>query len=306
MTRSKRGTGRLQTEVDMSTKARKSWGRRMRGAAALAPSVWLAAGLWSGAAGAGSLLDPTPQDAMRPLSTDRPDVTESPYTVDAGHVQVEADVVSFSRKRYDAETHLDELRLAQFNVKVGLHDRVDLQFVIAPYVKQTFSDGSPVTAESVGSDDLTIRLKVNLLGNDGGPFAITLLPFVAPPTASSIVPAREPAWGIAVPAAFSFPNGVGLGSMVQFTAAEEDRLYLLTASVSRAMAFGFAGFVEFAAERVMFGEDVFGRENHWNTTLDAGLTLGVTPDLQLDGAVLIGLTDEATDWTVYTGLTVRR
>ena len=34
--------------------------------------------------------------------------------------------------------------------------------------------------------------------------------------------------------------------------------------------------------------------------------LGVTPDLQLDGAVLIGLTDEATDWTVYTGITVRR
>ncbi|WP_375396658.1 hypothetical protein [uncultured Sphingomonas sp.] len=31
-----------------------------------------------------TLFDPTPRAAMRPFSTDRPDTTESPYTVDAG------------------------------------------------------------------------------------------------------------------------------------------------------------------------------------------------------------------------------
>ena len=38
------------------------------------------------------LLDPVPRQAMRPLSTDRPDQTESPYSVDAGHVQFEFEV----------------------------------------------------------------------------------------------------------------------------------------------------------------------------------------------------------------------
>jgi hypothetical protein len=33
--------------------------------------------------------------SLREMSTDRPDKTESPYTVDAGHFQFEADLVSF-------------------------------------------------------------------------------------------------------------------------------------------------------------------------------------------------------------------
>lgn len=42
-----------------------------------------------------SLFNPTPRLLMRPMSTDRPDKTESLYTVDAGHFQFEADLVSF-------------------------------------------------------------------------------------------------------------------------------------------------------------------------------------------------------------------
>jgi hypothetical protein len=34
-----------------------------------------------------SLFNPTPRELMREMSTDRPDTTESPYTVDAGHFQ---------------------------------------------------------------------------------------------------------------------------------------------------------------------------------------------------------------------------
>ena len=36
---------------------------------------------------------------MREMSTDRPDKTESPYTVDAGHFQVEMDVLTYSYDR---------------------------------------------------------------------------------------------------------------------------------------------------------------------------------------------------------------
>ncbi|MEY4692414.1 MAG: hypothetical protein RIT19_2739, partial [Verrucomicrobiota bacterium] len=38
------------------------------------------------------LLDPVPRQRLRPLATDRPDQTESAYSVDAGHVQFEVDV----------------------------------------------------------------------------------------------------------------------------------------------------------------------------------------------------------------------
>ncbi|SEH88045.1 transporter [Epilithonimonas hominis] len=40
-----------------------------------------------------SLFKPVPKEQMRDMETDRPDVTESPYTIDAGHFQYETDMV---------------------------------------------------------------------------------------------------------------------------------------------------------------------------------------------------------------------
>gem|GEM_PF-5119181 len=47
------------------------------------------------------LFHPTPTEWMREFSTDRPDQTESPHTVDAGHFQIEVDAVTaeFDRDR---------------------------------------------------------------------------------------------------------------------------------------------------------------------------------------------------------------
>jgi hypothetical protein len=42
-----------------------------------------------------SLFNPTPRSAMRAMSTDRPDTTESARTVDAGHVQVEMSFIDW-------------------------------------------------------------------------------------------------------------------------------------------------------------------------------------------------------------------
>ncbi|MEO8821382.1 MAG: hypothetical protein ABI267_05890 [Ginsengibacter sp.] len=38
-----------------------------------------------------TIFNPTPKKLMRDFETDRPDVTESAYTVDAGHFQLETD-----------------------------------------------------------------------------------------------------------------------------------------------------------------------------------------------------------------------
>jgi len=37
-----------------------------------------------------TLFNPTPRELVREMNTDRPDKTESPYTPDAGHFQIEA------------------------------------------------------------------------------------------------------------------------------------------------------------------------------------------------------------------------
>src|ERR1700690_1895783 len=43
-----------------------------------------------------NLFNPTPVKYMRELSPDRPDETESPYTVDAGHFQLEMDFANYT------------------------------------------------------------------------------------------------------------------------------------------------------------------------------------------------------------------
>ena len=69
-----------------------------------------------------SLLDPVPRQAMRPLSTDRPDQTESPYSVDAGHVQFEFEVAkaTFGTVSADGDRSGRELVAGGVNAKVGL------------------------------------------------------------------------------------------------------------------------------------------------------------------------------------------
>src|SRR5438093_6841318 len=64
------------------------------------------------------LFNPTPRAFLRELSTDRPDKTESPYTVDAGHFQIEMDLVSYSRDRdthAGADTRVDSWAVAPIN-----------------------------------------------------------------------------------------------------------------------------------------------------------------------------------------------
>src|SRR5215218_10376638 len=75
-----------------------------------------------------TLFNPTPRASMRELSTDRPDTTESPYTVDAGHFQFELSLVDFTRDD-DGGVKSETLTALPANLKVGLLNNVDLQFV---------------------------------------------------------------------------------------------------------------------------------------------------------------------------------
>src|SRR5438034_3037584 len=82
-----------------------------------------------------TLFNPTPQDLMRPMNTDRPDVTESPYTVDAGHVQLELSLLEYTYDD-DGTSQFSQFSVTPANFKVGLLNNTDLQFVFEPYLHQ--------------------------------------------------------------------------------------------------------------------------------------------------------------------------
>ncbi|MDP2342482.1 MAG: hypothetical protein Q8O67_16115 [Deltaproteobacteria bacterium] len=219
-----------------------------------------------------SLIDPTPPAQMRPLQTDRPDLTEGPYTVDAGHLQVEVDAVVVGLSA-------DESALTAMgtNVRVGLTPSIDAHLIMPGLTlawSDPFGDAKPVP---LAANEALLRLKWNLVGGDGGDIAVALLPFVV------LSAADGPSGGLIVPFNFNLPWDIGLGSQIEADILREgeaiDVRAAVSASASHAIVDDLGGYLELFAEgrsRSLASETELG------LTASAGLTWLVFPDLQVD------------------------
>lgn len=248
-----------------------------------------------------SVFNRTPRAEAREMSTDRPDRTESPFTVPAGWVQAEIDLVSYTRD-VAGGMRTGTLAVSPVNLKLGLLHGIDVQFVAEPYVRDRVRDlGTQAVASTSGTGAFTGRLKVNLWGNDGGRTALALMPFVS----------LDPSWrgrgrdvngGLIVPLAVDLGGDWGLGLMAELdllrTATGTRAVaFVQTATVGRPLAGALSGYAELFSQ--------VQRGAPWVATADAGLTYGLTGDIQLDGGVNVGVTDAAEDLNPFLGLTVR-
>jgi hypothetical protein len=149
------------------------------------------------------------------MSTDRPDKTESAYTVDAGHFQLEMDVLSYSYDRDNGlpgDTRVESVAIAPMNLKVGLCNRADLQMVIEPYASvRTHVRATGQVETQRGFGDITLRLKASMWGNDGGRTALALMPFVKLPTNQDDLGNNSVEGGLIAPVCDGFGSGLGDG-----------------------------------------------------------------------------------------------
>jgi hypothetical protein len=240
------------------------------------------------------LFNPTPRELMRELSTDRPDTTESPYTVDAGHVQVEMSFLEYARDRSS-----DSVSVAPMNLKIGLTNSTDLQLVLQPYLHVDDGGG---TLDGFG--DTQLRLKINLWGNDGGNTALAFMPFVQFPTGEDDLSSDEVEGGLIVPFSINLPNEFSLTTMLELDVLEGgDRVDLVhTIALGREIAGPLGGFVEYVGVLPLDAND---GEEDYLASAACGLTYGIGADVQLDAAVQFGLSDEADDFTVLAGISFR-
>jgi hypothetical protein len=158
-----------------------------------------------------TIFDPMPGDLMRELTPDRPDKTESPYTLDAGHFQLEMGVANFALND-SAGVRTRAWNIAPLNIKIGLLNNVDLQFVFDDYLwVHTHDRVARRTTTQSGVGDFTPRLKINFWGNDGGPTALGFLPFVKFPTNSDQLGNNSVEGGALFPFAAKLSAGVDMG-----------------------------------------------------------------------------------------------
>ncbi len=241
------------------------------------------------------LFNPTPRELWRPLSADRPDATESPYTVDAGAFQLEMSFLEWSTADAAGE-RLDSLALAPINFKIGITNSVDLQILINPYLHEELEGGD----DASGIGNLGLRWKQNLYGNDEGPFAIAILPFITFPTGDDDVASDEVEGGVILPVAIELPQGWGLGLQAEIDFIDDDgdreETFSHTAVLGHDIIGDLAGYIEYIGEHDLDGD--------YDSFLSAGLTYGITPDIQLDAGAVLGLNGDE-DLTLFSGITIR-
>ena len=253
-----------------------------------------------------NLFNPVPREAMRPLITDRPSLTEGPYTVDAGHFQVESDIGTWTHDT-DASGVVSEMtKLASVNLKTGLLPSLDLHLILDSYVRTRTEDrAAGISGRASGLGDLTVRLKKNFWGNDSGSSAFGVIPYFKVPTAWRGIGNGSVEGGLLFPLAVRLPGEFDLGLQTRLDCLRNDGRSghhlesVNSVVVGHSIVGPLSGYVEF------FTIHPFESNSPWQGLVDCGLTYLLTEDIQLDAGCNFGVTASAPDYNPFLGLSWR-
>lgn len=252
-----------------------------------------------------TIFNPTPVDLRRSYNTDRPSKTDSPYTIDAGTFQIESDLANWTLG-YEEGVRVRTWIVGNTNLKVGLTNWMDLQIFPQLYVNTRTSGpnfGKEVTHDGFG--DTTVRFKINLLGNDGGKLAISLVSSVKIPTNNDHLANHvwEPGFGL--PINYSLPAGFTLFAQTRIDILDEPHSrdmrvqWQNPVGLSRTIVRNLSGYVEF------YNAVSSGHDHPWVGTVDTGLIYQATPNFSVDVNSFFGVTKSAPDFNVFVGFARR-
>ena len=255
-----------------------------------------------------NLFNPTPTEFLREMSADRPDRTDSPFSVDAGHFQVEMDFANQTSNRPNSDrgaVRSRSIELAPMNLKLGLLNDLDFQLVYTPYRWVRTDDHETGKSErKAGFDGITPRFKMNLVGNDGGFFALALLPFVKMPWRQARLSNGSVEGGVGIPYSFDLPGwDLGFQTTVHLNRNEAGHGYHTEFDNSVSLGHPLIGGLSVSGE--FYSSVSTERGMGWVGTVNSWLTYQVNNNLRLDGGVYIGVTPAADDWHPFVGMTLR-
>ncbi len=239
--------------------------------------------------------------SIREFSTDRPDTTESPFTVPKGMIQLEASLADFSRDRRGTPANHRQWIFGQINLKRGLSQNTDLQMIFNTHSVAGQVEGGDRTY-SKGFGDITLRIKQNLIGNDSGKIALALMPYLTLPTHTGL---SERAWagGLIIPASISFQNGWILGVMTELDLRDRSAdgtgqiQSLNSATLGIPLSKRLSSYTEIVS--------VSSPSAPHQLTANTGIILQISENLAVDAGCRIGLSASAPDLGVFSGFSIR-
>ncbi len=149
-----------------------------------------------------TLFHPTPRTHLRPVAEH-----VTPTTTDAGHAQIDVDVVDVA-VRDDGGMSAVRVDVLGFKARVGLTRGFEARLEMVPFRETRTRAGGTVMASARGLGDATLGVQVNLWGNDGGPTAAGLAPFLRIPIATGGVGTGALEGGVTIPIGVRLPAHV--------------------------------------------------------------------------------------------------
>jgi hypothetical protein len=257
-----------------------------------------------------NLFNPTPRQAWRPFYTDYGAL--SPYTIDAGAFSADVNFdYSYSRRTFDEVQRTEESwNVGTTWLKAGLCNNADLEVGIPIWQtrKETDKDYYGQDSEThSGFGDFMTRLKLNVLGNDGGPLAVSVAANMQFPTKSVELGRRDDyEGGLSGQAEYHAPCGFDTRLNTGFTLSDPCcRCSCWQACFDNGISVSHAIVANLSALAAFDAQVSTERHSNWDAQTQVGLILAPTPNFQVFVGSGFGLNGRAEDFDPHVGLSVR-
>jgi hypothetical protein len=254
-----------------------------------------------------SLFDPTPDDLLRKFAPDRPTKGFSVRTVDAGHFQIETDLVNYTYSNYLGVTTRN-IQALDPTLKLGLTNWMDFEVQFNGLQYQQSLDGisAPSFQNSTGFGDVFLRTKINLLGNDSGPVGFALIPYVKLPSSAPLISNGAVEGGLIAPLAlrpadFIVTLMTEIDDLKSTTSNNRYANFINLVSVSHSVP-GIEGINAMVELFSSVGTDPGTAPVY---TLDFGMNFRLSQHTILDVGLNLGLNNAAPKAQIYTGISAR-
>jgi len=260
-----------------------------------------------------TLLDPVPANQLRGMDTDRPNVTNAPHTIDAGHLQIEVGLIDYSYDtgRSSGDTvRFDDLAFAQSNFRLGVLNNLEINAVIDPYeIDRAHDQGRGTTVYARGFGDTVVGAKLNLWGNEGGDgvwqSGLAIQPQFKFPTARDGLGNGHFEFAVEFPFLINLPAGFHLGlqpgaSLERNTSNDGNVAGMQNSiSIDRVVWQNLDVYLEYASDVTT--------EKHIEAvqTIDVGGTYPLTDNIVVDTGIAFGLNDATNNIEVLAGISFR-
>lgn len=242
------------------------------------------------------------------LVTDRPDQTESASIVPRGRGQIEIgwSFTQDDESGVDVETFEGPGTL----LRLGVHDRAEIRIGWDGYVRQDVDfaalGGGSFTVDGLG--DMSLGAKFLLVeGSDHRPQVALLVESTVPVGDDEVTSdSYDPSFRFNFAQDLDDRTGYGFNLGVEWqevagnSGVEDAASFVYTAVLGRSLTDRWGTFVE-----IYGSESIDGPDLPSVTALDGGFACLLRPNLQLDFAGGLGLSDSADDWFVGVGLSYR-